>query len=250
MDIFNLTQHQANSEQVAQGVVEPSEEDKKQIQSLLTFEEIPNEIVMLKRARQLADIALRSNCELTMIGGAPFFMSPLEYQLTQHGLKPVYAFSRREVIEEQGEDGQTKKTAIFRHLGFVGLEHINTDNTTADLSNRDEATGITETPKPNNEFSKKCPVVDEYGAVTRKIHGLEADARLSDIEPVFLKLWDSLGSHLEAIELLIGRRVDAKELHDNPLLGDIYRTSEPSMAYISLLMFKDISKKEELEEPK
>ena len=55
---------------------------------------------------------------------------------------------------------------------------------------------------------------------------------------------------MEAIELLLGRRVDAKELHDNPLLGDIYRIDEPEIAYISILMFKDISEKEEKEESK
>ena len=54
-----------------------------------------------------------------MIGGAPFFMGALEAALYRRDLTPLYAFSRREVVEKATDDGAVTKTAVFRHEGFV-----------------------------------------------------------------------------------------------------------------------------------
>ena len=54
-----------------------------------------------------------------MIGGAPFLMGALESALLDYGITPVYAFSKRESVEEVQKDGSVKKINIFRHAGFI-----------------------------------------------------------------------------------------------------------------------------------
>jgi len=85
-----------------------------------------------ERAERLADLAYKLVVELSggfwpsdkswgyvMIGGAPYLMPPLQRALLKRGLKPLYAFSRREVIEEAQPDGSVRKSIIFRHIGWV-----------------------------------------------------------------------------------------------------------------------------------
>lgn len=119
MNILNLTQHTASQDQLAEGVFEPS--DKTEIQKLLTFNTIPSEVELETAAKTLAAIAVESGATYAMIGGAPFFMAPLESALKEVGIKPIYAFSVRESVDQPQEDGSIKKVAVFRHKGFVGL---------------------------------------------------------------------------------------------------------------------------------
>lgn len=122
MKILNLTQHRATPEQISAGVVEP-EEGKKKIQRLLTFEDLPTPEVIQERAEALARVAELLTKEYShdavMVGGAPYLMSALEKALKERDLTPLYAFSKREVVEEQLSDGSVKKTQVFKHLGFV-----------------------------------------------------------------------------------------------------------------------------------
>ena len=106
---LNLTQHQATPEQ---GCTEPN--DKSRVQRLLTFDEIPSEGETASRAIELATIAIQEGATEAMIGGAHFFMRALEDALIGKGILPLYAFSKREVVENG-----PKKVAIFRHIGFV-----------------------------------------------------------------------------------------------------------------------------------
>ena len=115
MKILNLTQHAATADQIASGVVEP--ENKKLVQKLITFDELPDAAEMEYRARSLAIVA--EGYEAAMIGGAPYFMSALERALAAAGVKPVYAFSKRESVDEKQADGSIKKIQLFRHTGFV-----------------------------------------------------------------------------------------------------------------------------------
>jgi hypothetical protein len=107
---INLTQHNATTEQ---GCTEP--QPKKTVQELLTFDVLPNRKEIQHRAINLAIIAKSHGATEAMIGGAPFLMPALEQALIARGIQPLYAFSRREVVEEEGG----KKTVIFRHIGFV-----------------------------------------------------------------------------------------------------------------------------------
>jgi len=121
MRILNLTQHKPTPEQVSAGVVEPAEEDKQTIRNALTFDDLPTAEKIERRAQALAKVAKRY-CDSAMIGGAPYLMSALERALKERGIKPLYAFSKREVVEEQLSDGSVKKTQVFKHLGFVEVD--------------------------------------------------------------------------------------------------------------------------------
>lgn len=125
---LNLTQHAATPEQLSAGAVELHPATQQRVRALLTFDSIPSSAEMRERADELAGIAAGAmeietgvaDRGRVMIGGAPFFMAALETALRRHGLTPVYAFSRRESVDECMPDGSIRKTAIFRHLGFVG----------------------------------------------------------------------------------------------------------------------------------
>lgn len=66
---------------------------------------------------EVDEIELKKKGIKFMIGGAPFFMKELEEELSYIGI-PVYAFSRRESVEEV-VDGKVVKRSVFKHLGFV-----------------------------------------------------------------------------------------------------------------------------------
>ncbi len=113
--IINLTQHAASSEQEAAGVVNVAE--RTVLSELLTFATLPTSAGLVDRAEALADLA--TGYTAAMIGGAPYLMAALEQALLTRGIEPVYAFSVRESIEQVQADGSTRKTAVFRHVGFV-----------------------------------------------------------------------------------------------------------------------------------
>lgn len=116
--ILNLTQHIATEDQIKEGVMEPDEKTKEKIKKLLTFEKLPDQNTMTKRAEDLASICLKNNASHVLIGGAPFFMSTLEHTLIGFDITPSYAFSLRRSIEET-KDGQVLKKSVFQHIGFV-----------------------------------------------------------------------------------------------------------------------------------
>ena len=117
--ILNLTQHNATPEQKAQGVVEPGDINKRQIQNLLTFTTPPTQREIMLRASVLAEIADGYGCDAAMIGGAPYLMSALERELRALDIQPLYSFTLRESVEEPQPDGSVRKVAVFRHVGFV-----------------------------------------------------------------------------------------------------------------------------------
>lgn len=117
--ILNLTQHTATPDQIAAGVIEPSAEDKKKIQTLLTFTSCPSFEEVVERAEDLADLAEALGSTRAMIGGAPVLMGALHHALTMRHILPGYAFSVRESVEEVQPDGSVKKTQIFKHTGFT-----------------------------------------------------------------------------------------------------------------------------------
>ena len=116
---INLTQHPATPAQIEQGVVRLAEEDERKVRQLLTFNELPTPDEVRERAERIADMAARYEADAAMIGGAPYLMPPLERALRERGIKPLYAFSRREVREEKQDDGSVKKVSVFKHVGFV-----------------------------------------------------------------------------------------------------------------------------------
>lgn len=116
---FNLTQHTPTPEQLMDGVF-TSVTDERKVRELLTFDGIPSVDDINRRASELADIAKSHDVSCAMIGGAPFLMGALEIALRARGIRPVYAFSRREAVESMGEDGVVNKT-MWNHHGHLGV---------------------------------------------------------------------------------------------------------------------------------
>lgn len=134
MNYLNLTQHLATPEQRKAGVFDLTDE-RGEVCDLLTFDEMPSESDLRWRAEYLADIAedicvcfggsledetaaYSQPCGV-MIGGAPWFMPYLVDELKARGLRVFFAFSKRESVDVEQSDGMVRKTAVFRHLGFV-----------------------------------------------------------------------------------------------------------------------------------
>lgn len=118
MKIVNLTQHMGTAEQLAAGVFEPA--DKDQVKGLLTFTTAPSGAEMAERAEALARIALDAGAEAAMIGGAPYFMAPMEEALRSAGVRPCYSFTERRATETvDPETGEVRKTQVFVHAGWV-----------------------------------------------------------------------------------------------------------------------------------
>jgi hypothetical protein len=97
----------------------------------MTFDEIPSPEEISARAEAIAEIAARYDLSDTdddvteffpdsaMIGGALWLMSALESELFSRGVRPFYAFSKRESAEKVLPDGSVQKINVFRHVGFV-----------------------------------------------------------------------------------------------------------------------------------
>jgi hypothetical protein len=139
--ICNLTQHAPTPEQVAAGVSATSS----LVQALLTFSGQPTWAEVERRAEELAGFAddfffagaetrrLEDGVDplttpqgprLAMIGGAPWFMRPLELALVRHHIEPVYSFSERHSVDEPQADGSVRKVNVFRHVGFIRPEGL------------------------------------------------------------------------------------------------------------------------------
>lgn len=122
MRILNLTQHSATVEQLQEGVFE-TKDGKELLRDLLTFETLPSQEELGGRAYKLAKLATYEYAEAAMIGGAPYLMRFLEEALEACGIRPLYAFSVRESVEETDSlTGEVRKTSVFRHLGFVSRD--------------------------------------------------------------------------------------------------------------------------------
>lgn len=121
--IINLTQHPATADQIAVGVVDLPADQRARLCALLTFDALPKREEIEDAAEQialLADAILPEEGDhAAMIGGAPWLMAPLERALLEQRIRPVYAFSVRESVEQTLPDGSVMKVNVFRHAGFV-----------------------------------------------------------------------------------------------------------------------------------
>jgi hypothetical protein len=93
--ILNLTQHPATPEQIEAGVVDldaladygegvlVTGHRPDDVRAMLTFDHLPTRVDLRKRAGALANVVAQLVVDDTavMIGGAPFFMAPLEEAL-------------------------------------------------------------------------------------------------------------------------------------------------------------------------
>lgn len=116
MKIINFTQHPALQVMKALGVFDAQ---RSIVESVITFTEIPSQEEMKARAESLAKIAMAEGADAALIGGAPYFMRPLEEALKRNDIKPVYAFTKRISQEMTLPDGSVQKVSKFVFEGFV-----------------------------------------------------------------------------------------------------------------------------------
>lgn len=114
--ILNLTQHQPTQEQISAGVFSPVNHEE--VKTLLTFKTVPEAGEIANRAKSLAKIATAEEVKFAMVGGAGYLMPSLEHELRKAGITPVHSFTERRSVETV-KDGETIKTAIFVHIGWV-----------------------------------------------------------------------------------------------------------------------------------
>jgi hypothetical protein len=119
MKIINLTRLPATPGQIAAGVVNLEGNSLDILMSLTAFEEPPSKDFMRAAAGVLASIAAALEAEAAMVHVAPFFISTLEEALKEYGIKPLYALTRLETIEEIQDDDTVKKVSLPMHAGFV-----------------------------------------------------------------------------------------------------------------------------------
>ena len=120
--IINLTQHSASPDQISAGVVDLPPSARSLLEAWLTFDTCPGTADVAWRAEAIASLAAEANPPLAwqaMIGGAPWLMAPLAEELRRLGIKPLFAFSRRQAVDQVQPDGSVRKTAVFRHGGWV-----------------------------------------------------------------------------------------------------------------------------------
>jgi hypothetical protein len=117
--IVNLTQHPASAEQVEMGVQDLPGDVRAVLQKTLTFDEIPNSSEILERVDVIVGLVEKVGADAAMIGGALWLVGPLADRLSQKGIKPMFAFSKRASVQETLPDGSVRKVAVFKHVGFV-----------------------------------------------------------------------------------------------------------------------------------
>ncbi len=128
MRILNLTKYRATPEQIADGVIDPTEEQRQTLAELLTFESIPDKWDILEVARLIAVTATVIECKLAkqagvtpqhvgdftpyvMIDAPPYLIPDLVAQLT-YTMKYLVFYS----FAEPSSDRDVLQP---KHIGFV-----------------------------------------------------------------------------------------------------------------------------------
>lgn len=183
--MINLTQWPASAQQISEGVIEPSSEDKAEIKGLLNFPSMPTRDEIDDRASRIAEIAERYGEDSAMIGGAPFLITPLENALSERGVVPMHAYTERifnSVVETackavgvqpvyaytappvskvvNNPDGSVTTTKVFEFKGFI--EAVPNDPIDVDKDDIDK----NEDNNVDNENSENMFDVDESEQIT------------------------------------------------------------------------------------
>lgn len=119
MILINLTQHNLTQEQL-KDAVEVGTDVRDEVIKLITFNGLPTAGVIKDNASRLAAICCDMRASHAVIGGAPYFMGPLEQSLRRAGIIPLYAFTERVAVEVTNpETGEVTKTSKFNFAGWI-----------------------------------------------------------------------------------------------------------------------------------
>ena len=124
--VVNLTMNEATSSQRDAGVMSRTLEDAHFIIRHLQFNKMPSAQELKVRAKVLANRAnsmIGNRAErAAMIDGPPFLMGPLERELKEINITPLYSFGRYETINVTSEEGNTQEINTFHYLGFIEID--------------------------------------------------------------------------------------------------------------------------------
>ena len=119
MILINLTQHNLTPDQL-QGAVQVGNDVRDEVVKLITFNGLPTAGEIKGNASRLAEICRDMHASHAVIGGAPYFMGPLEQALRKAGIVPLYAFTERVAAEVTNpETGEVTKTSKFNFAGWI-----------------------------------------------------------------------------------------------------------------------------------
>lgn len=119
MILINLTQHTLTADQL-QGAVEVGTDVRDEVVKLITFNGLPTAGEIKGNASRLTEICRDMHASHAVIGGAPYFMGPLEQALRKAGIVPLYAFTERVAVEVTNpETGEVTKTSKFNFAGWI-----------------------------------------------------------------------------------------------------------------------------------
>lgn len=127
MKIMNLTGKRASDVQISDGLIDPPEEMRVEILSLLGFNEPPDADLMRSRASKLSDIPVRMRFRMALLDCPPYFVSALESALRQKGVLPVYSFEREVFVGDVLEDGALRSSIEKQHHKWV-LPYVSLDS--------------------------------------------------------------------------------------------------------------------------
>lgn len=119
MILINLTQHNLTQEQL-KNAVEVGTDVRDEVIKLITFNGLPTAGEIKDNASRLAEICRDMHASHAVIGGAPYFMGPLEQALRRVGVTPLYAFTERVAVEVTDPNtGEVTKTSKFNFAGWI-----------------------------------------------------------------------------------------------------------------------------------
>lgn len=196
MKVVNLTHHEATPEQKVAGVEDVSASMRDWVRRQLTFDGAPTVAEIRRRARELARTAAKAlGADAVMIGGAPWFMAELERALFCYGVKPLYAFSRRETVEEKAEDGSVRKTTVFRHKGFVEPPVVLRDDVETgiyeEIMDIDVTNGLLENVTVTYDIEGDEVIVKSVKLDGLELSAEELEAMGADMYAVEEQLWET-----------------------------------------------------------
>lgn len=142
MKIVNFTLRAATPEQLAEGVIEVSDEDRLRIHELFKFQYVPDAYEVTVRARLLAQLAESYDAGYVLVDGPPFLMVALDIALRALNVYPLYALSKKEITKTIRPDGTVVEQSVTKPVGWVDMHpgktwHRNREYETAPLV-RDE----------------------------------------------------------------------------------------------------------------
>ena len=125
MKILNLTKNNATFEQIQDGCFEVA--DKKfvdEIHKLLSFYDLPNKQEMNERAKRLVNLAIEHDAKCVMLDNSipSFFISILENELKQNGIKPLHSFMKHVSTERTIKNGSViSQKIIVKHSAWIAV---------------------------------------------------------------------------------------------------------------------------------